>query len=54
LIVAKIAAINDIGTGPYSDENVDGIYVQTEPVAPSAAPVLVASDTTYFIISMTE
>ena len=43
-MVAKVAATNGVGQGAFSTLNVAGVSIQTEPLAPTSSPSLVASD----------
>ena len=42
LIIAKVSATNNIGTGLFSIVNTEGIKVQTEPSVPPLAPHIVS------------
>jgi hypothetical protein len=53
LIVATIAAANDVGEGPASPVNVVGVRIQTEPQAPATRPAAVTYDESSVTIQIT-
>jgi len=52
LIRVKVAAVNTVGQGEFSDANDAGAAVQTEPGAPATAPTLLAYDESSITISV--
>jgi hypothetical protein len=46
LIVARARATNAIGDGPFSDLNLTGVRIMTEPDAPLNAPTVLSYDET--------
>ena len=40
LIVVQILATNKIGSGPWCEPNIIGVRIQTEPIIPPSAPVI--------------
>ena len=34
LVVVRVLATNKIGSGTYSDSNIEGVLIQTEPITP--------------------
>lgn len=42
LVVVKVFASNIIGSGPESTTNTEGVKIQTEPLRPSNAPVVLS------------
>lgn len=44
LVIAKIYVSNKIGRGPESALNTEGVHIQTEPIIPPTAPIVIYYD----------
>lgn len=53
LVVAQVAATNDIGQGAFSDLNTAGINIQTEPLAPASSPSVLSYDESHVTVEIT-